>query len=174
MGGRSGLGSREDTTREFRSFLEGFLRDQGIRSVVDAGCGHWPTGYQRFMHWQGVHYTGVDVVPYVVAENASYFKDPNAVARHGLVSAKCIGGDVSHALPAADLLLVKDVLMHLPNRSIHSFLRQSIDAVAPKYRAVLLVQNEVPPVPIRQMLDIEPGQLLPFDISCPPFSAPFR
>jgi len=168
---RSGLGSREDTTREFRSFLEGFLQEHDIRSVVDAGCGHWPTGYQRFMNWHGVHYMGVDVVPYVVEENMALFQDPDVLARYGLASAECIAGSVSNPLPSADLLMVKDVLMHLPNAAVESFLRSSVTGAAPKYRMILLVQNDVPPVPVRQMVDIEPGQLLPFDITAPPFSA---
>ncbi|CAE7424414.1 unnamed protein product [Symbiodinium natans] len=191
-GARSGLGSREETTREFRAFLEAFLRDHSVRSVVDAGCGHWPSGYQRFMDWQGVHYTGVDVVPYVVEENAAYFQDGSMLSSHGLSTARSLCGDVSEQLPPGDLLLVKDVLMHLPNRAVHSFLKESVNSDAPKYRLVMpvpegeacgfldnaagkkLVQNEVPPVAIRDMVDIEPGQLLPFDISLPPFAARFE
>ncbi|CAE7790944.1 unnamed protein product, partial [Symbiodinium sp. KB8] len=169
---RSGLGSREETTREFRVFLESFLRDHSVRSVVDAGCGHWPSGYQRFMNWQGVHYTGIDVVPYVVAENAAYFQDGHNLATHGLSSARALCGDVSEQLPPADLLLVKDVLMHLPNRAVHSFLEKSVNSA--KYRMVMLVQNEVPPVAIRDMVDIEPGQLLSFDVTKPPFNAAFE
>ena len=167
----SGLGSREETTREFRSFLENFLQQYGITSVVDAGCGHWPSGYQRFMHWQNVQYTGVDVVPYVVEENSRYFEDKALLTSYGLSSAQFRCGDVSENLPAADLLLVKDVLMHLPNRAVHSFLENSVNCSSPKYRAVMLVQNAVPPVAIRDMVDIEPGQLLPFDITLSPFKA---
>jgi len=170
---RSGLGSREGTTREFRVFLEGFLREHRITSVVDAGCGHWPSGYQRFMDWQGVHYTGVDVVPYVAEENHAYFSDPSVLRARGLASAQSLVGSVCDTLPCADLLLVKDVLMHLPNAAVHSFLRSSIDVQPARYRAVMLVQNSVPPVSIREMIDIDPGQLLPFNIAAPPFNAPF-
>eukprot|EP00933_Yihiella_yeosuensis_P009780 TRINITY_DN11588_c0_g4_i1.p1 TRINITY_DN11588_c0_g4~~TRINITY_DN11588_c0_g4_i1.p1 ORF type:complete len:145 (-),score=18.54 TRINITY_DN11588_c0_g4_i1:76-510(-) len=126
------------------------------------------------MHWQNVHYHGVDVVPYVASENQKYFEDPAVLAKHGLAAADCVVGDVSTPLPSGDLLIVKDVLMHLPNSAIHSFLRNNINASAPRWRMVMLVQNDVPPVAIREMIDIEPGQLLPFDISAPPFSAPFR
>lgn len=170
----SGLGSREETTREFRSFLEEFLQQRKITSVVDAGCGHWPSGYQRFMDWQNVHYTGVDVVPYVVQENTRYFEDASVLSSHGLLSAKFICDDVSEMLPEADLLLVKDVLMHLPNRAVHDFLAKSVNGKSPRYRAVMLVQNAIPPVAIREMVDIQPGQLLPFDITFPPFKAPFE
>lgn len=168
----SGLGSREETTREFRSFLEAFLQKYHITSIVDAGCGHWPSGYQRFMHWQNVKYTGVDVVPYVVEENSRFFmEDSELLELYGLSNVEFQCGDVSDDLPAADLLIVKDVLMHLPNRAVHSFLENSVECQIPKYRAVMLVQNAVPPVAIRDMVDIQPGQLLPFDITLSPFKA---
>ncbi|CAJ1444026.1 unnamed protein product [Effrenium voratum] len=168
---QSGLGSREETTREFRSFLEDFLASEHIFSVCDAGCGHWPSGYQRFMDWRQVRYTGLDVVPYVVQENIQYFQDVAHLQQHGLQSAEFLCADVSEDLPAADLLLVKDVLMHLPNRAVHDFLQKSVNRSSPRYRAVMLVQNAVPPVAIREMVDIQPGQLLPFDITFPPFKA---
>lgn len=169
---RSGLGSFAETTKEFRDFLEAFLKDRGVTSVVDAGCGHWPSGYQRFMHWQGVQYTGVDVVPYVVRENRAYFNKPGVLASHGLASADFRQGDVSSPLPAAELLIVKDVLMHLPNSDVQAFLRNNVESARPRYQAVLLVQNSVP-MNLRQSIDIEPGQLLPFDICSPPFNAQF-
>jgi len=171
---RSGLGSKEATTREFRVFLEAFLQDHGITSIVDAGCGHWPTGYQRLMNWQGVHYHGVDIVPYVVNENLAHFGNVRVLEDRNLASAKCDVGSACGVLPCADLLLVKDVLMHLPNAAILDFLQSSINVHPSRYRMVMLVQNAVPvSMPIRQMVDIEAGQLLPFNIAGPPFKANF-
>lgn len=171
---RSGLGSKEATTREFRVFLEGFLQDHGITSIVDAGCGHWPTGYQRLMNWQGVHYHGIDIVPYVVEENRAHFANARVLEDRGLASATCDAGSACGVLPCADLLLVKDVLMHLPNAAILDFLQSSINVHPSRYRMVMLVQNAVPvSMPIRQMVDIEAGQLLPFNIAGPPFEANF-
>mmetsp|Transcript_90869 Transcript_90869/g.231244 ORF Transcript_90869/g.231244 Transcript_90869/m.231244 type:complete len:411 (+) Transcript_90869:41-1273(+) len=171
---KSGLGSRYETTREFCEFLQGFLREHSITSVVDAGCGHWPSGYQRYINWQGVHYHGVDVVQSVVQDNAGFLRDADRLQTAGLASATFSQGDVSAPLPAADLLLVKDVLMHLPNAAVQEFLRNNVDMAFGRYRMVLLVQNSVPKtVNLRQMIDIEPGQLLPFDITAPPFNARF-
>jgi len=171
---RSGLGSKEATTREFRVFLEAFLQDHGITSIVDAGCGHWPTGYQRLMNWQGVHYHGIDIVPYVVNENQAHFANTRVLEDRGLASAKCDIGSACGVLPCADLLLVKDVLMHLPNAAVLEFLQNSINVQPSRYRMVMLVQNSIPAsMPVRQMVDIEAGQLLPFNISGPPFNADF-
>merc|ERR1719356_1606596 len=80
-------------------------------------------------------------------------------------------------LPAADLMIVKDVLMHLPNRAIEQFLEGTINCPEPLYKAVLLVQNcfEDPHEGTKRARggDIEPGQRLPFGISAAPFYAPF-
>lgn len=171
----SGLGSSREGTREFCLFLGQFLAEHGVRSVVDAGCGHWPSGYQRFVPWAGVEYHGVDVVPQVVNDNSDLLSSSSELASHRLKRAQFSQGSVTDTLPAADLLLVKDVLMHLPNADIHRFLEQHISPQG-RFKAVMLVQNDPPPSPVslRQLLDIEAGQLLPFDVRQPPFSAPFE
>mmetsp|Transcript_36960 Transcript_36960/g.68198 ORF Transcript_36960/g.68198 Transcript_36960/m.68198 type:complete len:349 (+) Transcript_36960:42-1088(+) len=166
----SGIGSRQDTTLEFCQFFESFLLGNRITSVVDAGCGHWPSGYQRFLDWCGVSYTGIDVVTQVLEENRTYFSKTSRLAAHGLSRAQFLQGDVCGPLPAADLLLVKDVLMHLPNAAILDFLAHNIQTC--RHRHVMIVQNEAP-VSLRTVIDIKPGQLLPFDVREPPFCAPF-
>mmetsp|Transcript_6225 Transcript_6225/g.17371 ORF Transcript_6225/g.17371 Transcript_6225/m.17371 type:complete len:323 (-) Transcript_6225:129-1097(-) len=168
----SGLGSSEEATGAFREYLETFLKERHFASVVDAGCGHWPSGYQRCMHWQNVHYTGIDVVDDVLAENKAYFDDRRR-ADHGFASTSFQRGDLCEELPRADLLLVKDVLMHLPNQAVHAFLESNVNSSAPRFRAVLVVQNDMP-MPVRRSINIEPGQLMSFDISQPPFNANFK
>jgi hypothetical protein len=39
--GGSGRGSTPKNTAEYREFIECFLRERKIRSVVDIGCGDW-------------------------------------------------------------------------------------------------------------------------------------
>jgi hypothetical protein len=39
--GNSGTGSTLHATLLYRTFLQQFLKDNDIRSVVDAGCGDW-------------------------------------------------------------------------------------------------------------------------------------
>jgi len=170
----SGLGSREETTRPFCRFLEAFLRGEGIRSIVDLGCGHWPSGYQRFVDWGSASYVGVDIVPRVVEDNRAYLRRTSRLAAFGLRSASFVEADARAPLPPADLLLVKDVLMHWPNEAVGAFVEGHLRSAAPKYRYVMLVQNETPLPGVRTMIDIEAGQLLPFDIRDPPFEAPVR
>ena len=58
---RSGPGSDLEATRPFRDFLDHFLRDHRVQSVVDIGCGDWTS--TRLVEWHGADYLGLDVVP---------------------------------------------------------------------------------------------------------------
>ena len=107
-GGHSGSGSLPYWTLEYRIFLERFIHLNRIRSVVDIGCGDWQ--FSRFINWGGVRYRGFDVVPSVVEQNQQRFGCDN-------VSFGEMLSDLS-AVPGADLLIMKDVLQHLPDREI--------------------------------------------------------
>src|SRR5437870_4263480 len=50
--GYSGPGSTMASTVEYRGFLQNFLKEKGIRSVVDLGCGDWE--FSQNMDWTGV------------------------------------------------------------------------------------------------------------------------
>jgi len=45
--------------------LQQFLKDNKIRSVVDAGCGDW--GLSQALDWGGIDYKGYDIVEAVIA-----------------------------------------------------------------------------------------------------------
>lgn len=111
----SGPGSDADRTIEFRSLLQQFLRSQNIRSVVDLGCGDW--SYSRLIDWGGIKYIGVDVVESVIEKNQLQYANSS-------VSFLCM--DAAHQdLPEADLLIVKEVLQHLPNQDVLSILAKA-------------------------------------------------
>jgi SAM-dependent methyltransferase len=120
--GGSGAGSREDATRDYRAFLQEFLSRNAVASVVDMGCGDWQSS--RHMDWRGIDYTGTDVSA-VVLETIRAFAKPGIC----FVQANA----VTDALPAADLLIAKDVLQHWSNADITAFLPQ-----LQKYRAALI------------------------------------
>src|SRR4051794_16897821 len=71
---RSGPGSDPQTTRPFRDFLDCFLVDHRVLSVVDIGCGDWTS--TRLVHWHGADYLGLDVVPELVDANNARFGRP--------------------------------------------------------------------------------------------------
>jgi len=104
----SGKGSTPESTRPYREFLQDFLDEHEIHSVVDLGCGDWR--FSCLVDWSGVDYLGIDTVPEVIANNERLYGD----------RASFLCRDFSRgALPHADLAIVKDVLQHWPNEAVH-------------------------------------------------------
>ena len=111
-GAGSGEGSAKAHTRGYVRFLRRFLRREGIRSVVDLGCGDWQ--FSRLIDWSGIQYDGFDIVPGVVGRNGWMFSASNVRFHHFTTHWQ--------DLPKADLLIVKDVLQHWSNGTIRDFL----------------------------------------------------
>ena len=107
----SGDGSSEAVTRPYRQFLQDFLRRHAIRSVVDLGCGDWQ--FSQHMDWTGVSYLGLDASETALAA-ARRFERPGVSFQR----IDAMGDD----LPAADLLIAKDVLQHWSSDDIQRFL----------------------------------------------------
>ena len=111
-GAWSGEGSDPTRLERYIRLLQQFIRERGITSVVDLGCGDWQ--FSRQIDWSGVNYIGIDVVPTLIQQlNTNY-------ARNGVCFVH--GNVVTCDLPAADLAISKDVLQHLPNELVLQFL----------------------------------------------------
>lgn len=152
-GGGSGEGSQPQHVRPYVRFLEGFLAERRIGSVVDFGCGDW--AFARHIDWQGALYQGFDIVPAVVAANRAAHARPGV--RFELAPPR------PDELPAADLLLVKDVLQHWSNARVADFL-----PVLQKYRYALLTHCiGLPGAACNQ--DIRDGEFRPIDLCAAPF-----
>ena len=108
----SGEGSSPDNTIEYRRYLQAFLRERRIRTVVDMGCGDWQ--FSTLIDWSGIQYLGMDVVPEIIERNRTLFGSPTVTF--------ALSEGVDQELPCADLLILKDVLQHWPNADILSFL----------------------------------------------------
>ncbi|MFY9317852.1 MAG: class I SAM-dependent methyltransferase [Burkholderiales bacterium] len=155
--GGSGTGSSAEVTRPYREFLHNFLRSNHVRSVLDLGCGDWQ--FSQHMDWSGIAYLGVDVSK-VVLENTRRHARPGVEFRH--LNA------VTEPLPAADLLIAKDVLQHWSNADILALL--------PKLRAfryALITNGFLPGDEARTNEDIPAGMdCRPVDLRRAPFSLP--
>jgi SAM-dependent methyltransferase len=154
-GSTSGSGSLLQTTLVYRTFLQRFLKDNQVRSVVDAGCGDWE--FSSAIDWTGIDYKGFDVVPSVIAEDKKKYEKTNI---HFFVA-----DIVESDLPAADLLIVKHVLQHLPTTAVQRFLTQ-----LPKYRHALIVDSVNPTTLSSPNWDIAPGAFRYLDVTGPPFN----
>jgi SAM-dependent methyltransferase len=155
--GISGWGSQPDVCQGYIRFIEHFMREKNIRTVVDAGCGDWL--FSRFVDWSNVTYIGFEVVESLVARNNALFANDHI----SFVHADFLTID----LPPADLLLCKDVLQHLCHEDIVRFLPQ-----LKKYK-YCLITNDLPVNSLPQPNpDTPTGEYRKLDLSQPPFNLP--
>jgi SAM-dependent methyltransferase len=112
--GSSGLGSRLENAKEYVTFLQNFMQEQEVNSVVDVGCGDW--GLSRYVDWKELEYQGYDVVKEVIEKNQAQFSSQTIRFHHADV--------LFTNLPAADLMICKDMMQHLRNDDILSLLYQ--------------------------------------------------
>lgn len=159
--GTSGSGSTIASTEKYREMLKNFLEKNHIRSVVDVGCGDWRWLSPEF--WEGITYTGYDIVESVILKNQEKFSSPTITFIHA--------NGIDLDLPEADLLLCKDVLQHLPNEDILKLSKQF-----KKFKYCLLT-NDVCWIgknseQINGTLNkqISPGSGRMLDLTLPPFS----
>ena len=121
----SGAGSRPKFNAPYIAFLENFLRDNNIKSVIDFGCGDWQ--FSQYIDWGNVNYLGLDVVDSVIENNKKQFPEYSFIS----------DTTVFPYLEGRELILIKDVIMHWPNKEIVSFLDKLIT-----YNIKILLVNE--------------------------------
>lgn len=122
---RSGGGSHEEKVIvPYINTLIPLLTNNGIRNIVDLGCGDFwimrhvlealsNAGYNFF-------YTGIDVVEDLISYNAERFKHPNI---------RFLCRDVTtdnEPLPDGDILIIRQVLQHLSNADIKKSLTKPV------------------------------------------------
>jgi SAM-dependent methyltransferase len=154
--GTSGSGSTLQATYIYRRFLAQFMADNKIQSVVDAGCGDWEFSHK--IDWTGIDYKGYDIVAKVVEANKAKYAKANVQF--------FVGNIVEDDLPAADLLISKHVLQHLPNADVQRFLDKQVK----KYKHVLLTNGVHAVLMTGSNRDIKPGDYRELDITRPPFN----
>jgi SAM-dependent methyltransferase len=149
--GVSGTGSTLEITREYRAYVEDFLKKHAITSVVDAGCGDWT--FSSAIDWGNVRYVGIDIASDVI----------DAVRKkHEKGNIKFQVGDITEELPAADLLISKDVLQHLSNELVQKFIKNNLRKG--KYKWVILTNDRG-----NGNHDVQSGGYRAIDLAAPPF-----
>jgi len=152
-GGGSGHGSAASVTSPYRAYVERFVRENKVGTIVDLGCGDWQ--FSHLIDWNGAKYIGLDVVPSVVEANRRRFTKHNVSFE--------VAGESYAELPVADLLLIKDVLQHWSTNEVMRFVCEAL----PKYRAALIT-NCIEPRS-RVNAEIENGDFRPLDLRLPPY-----
>lgn len=108
----SGSGSNERQTGTYVAFVRNFIRQRGITSIVDLGCGDFRVA-ARIID-RSLIYTGIDVVPALVEHNIKVFGNSRVRFMHLDIA--------NDDLPCADLCIIRQVLQHLSNAQIQAIL----------------------------------------------------
>ena len=149
--GTSGTGSTLEITREYRAYVEDFMKKHSVKSVVDAGCGDW--SFSSAMDWGDASYLGVDIASDVIAAVRNKYEKGRI---------KFQVGDITDELPAAELLISKDVLQHLSNELVRKFIRNNLRKG--KYKWVILTNDRG-----SENRDVASGGYRAIDLAAPPF-----
>jgi SAM-dependent methyltransferase len=127
-GFQSGPGSDPVAAKPWIDIVNGYLSRPDIVKVVDMGCGDWRLGEQYNL--EGKKYFGIDV-------SDEALKIARNKAKHGAVFMQ---NDVAtmEIDGEADLILIKDVLQHLPNATIKIVMEKII-----KHARYALICNDI-------------------------------
>lgn len=109
----SGKGSNLEATENLRRVLPPLLRDLGAASLLDVPCGDFY--WMQHVDLEGINYLGGDIVPDMIEANR---------VRHTSDSVQFQVIDlIEGPVPKADVILVRDCLVHLSNAHIATVLK---------------------------------------------------
>ncbi len=112
---RSGTGSTLEYTKNIQKELSNLFLRHKISSVLDAPCGDFNWMSEVIQNHPDISYTGADIVGELILDNQKKYASKNISFR----TLDITSGD----LPSADLMIVRDCLIHLSFNDIYSFLR---------------------------------------------------
>lgn len=151
----SGPGSSFHYNRPLLKYLAHFSAMNGVRSIVDYGCGDWQL-FRRY-NFGSVAYTGYDIVSHVVRSNRQ---------RYGKSNVKFFEHPKQLSdLDGADLYFIKDVFMHLPNELCIRILSVALE----RSRFVFVINDKTDP-DIATNSETGVGGYRPVDCGASPFS----
>ena len=148
---RSGEGSTMSQTAALRDELPRLFQRHGVATLLDIPCGdfHWMSSVPL----DGIQYTGADIVSDVVGHNLAKYRSSN---REFAVLDMC-----SSPLPAADMVFVRDCMVHLPFSMIAAAM-SNIHASGSR----LLMATTFPATQVNR--DIALGDFRPINLQAPP------
>lgn len=151
----SGTGSTLELSAALSVQLPAILTELKAETLLDAGCGDF--NWLRRVDLGRVRYIGIDVVEELIEQNTKLY---------GSLERRFMVADITRdRLPAADVVLCRHCLIHLPNRQIKLALR-NLAATGAGY----LLATSSPNVKVNR--DIWPGSFRPINLTLPPFNLP--
>lgn len=148
----SGGGSSPEYTAPYRAFVERFIWENDVRSILDLGCGDMQV--MGNVDLQGASYVGVDCIAQRIEKNRAAY--PNLSFELADVRDRMIEG--------ADLVLVKDVIQHWPLAEVVEWFERVRRA---PFKYMLVTNDRVGGQPTNT--DIELGAHRHIDPLAPPF-----
>jgi hypothetical protein len=154
-GSYSGPGSTVERTAAIRRAIPDLLRDLGCNSMVDAQCGDFK--WMQEVDLPVEKYIGVDVVKELIDANNQTYANAQREFKHVDL--------VEQVLPKADLVLNRDVLIHLSYKDIFRFI-----ARLKQSGCTYLLTTHFPKQAKNR--DILTGEWRPVNLEIPPFEFP--
>ena len=111
----SGTGTANPNTSIYLDHLIAFIKKNNIRKILEIGCGDFSL-MKQVTGQVTVDYTGGDVVEGLIHHHQSAFQNKNTRFIH--LNA------INDELPAADLVIIRQVLQHLSNAQIKKILNK--------------------------------------------------
>jgi len=151
----SGKGSNLESTAELRETLPKLLRELDTKVLLDLPCGDF--FWMQRVDLSGISYVGGDIVPDLIEKNRRL---------HGSPSREFMSLDlIKDAIPKADVILVRDCLVHLSTAHIQS----AISNIC-KSGSTWLLTTTYPETGTNA--EIVTGDWRPIDLTAPPFNFP--
>ena len=154
---RSGTGSELAVTRNLRSNLPTLMRDYNVTRFLDAPCGDF-NWMQHALPDLGVEYIGGDIVKELTVRNQREFGGEGVSFVHLDI--------IKDRLPQADLMMVRDCLIHFSYMDIYRFVENFCSSEIP-----LLLTTTVLPDDGRNS-DIKTGEWRMLHLFSPPLCFP--
>jgi hypothetical protein len=108
-----GTDPENDLNNQYVNLIQSYVSRPDVNTVIEIGCGDWEVSSR--IDWSSVKYTGYDVVPDLLDYNRSTYGSNNIE----FVCDDPIGTNVIKA----DLLIMKDVIQHLPASFSKKFIK---------------------------------------------------
>lgn len=152
---RSGPGSDHEQTRVLRVALPALFKRLAVRTLLDLPCGdfHW----MSTVPLEGIDYIGADLLPEIVMRNQAAYSRPGI--RFEVLDL------MTSSLPAADLLLCRDCLVHLAFSDIGRVLENIRRSGIPHVLFTTFPGQD-------RNTEVRTGDWRPLNLEAPPFSFP--
>lgn len=154
----SGSGSTLKQTKIIRDEIPKILKQLNISSILDIPCGDF--NWMRLIDLSDLTYIGIDIVRPLIEQNNRLYSNSKRKFLHLDV--------IKNNLPSCDLIICRDLLVHLSTKDIFSALRNFKKSGA-KY---LLTTTFTGSHRLTQNKEIESGAWRPINLCGNPFSFP--